>query len=437
VSFNTSKAYSPGPSFGNIEVVSQPGGTPTSATYAYTGTDADGALNMGPDAPAAVGQASLQYGAFGRIVSKGTGETFGYDLFGRLTSVTRSVGASESIAYDPFGQLLWRKVGTSESWYLGKHATVTGLGGVVAVDLHVEVNGARVASVRVGASPRTLFLHRDRLTSVVETSTGGGVPGASYRYQPHGALASAAGDAGPGTSELGYAGAVRLTGGLLLMGARVYDPALKIFLQPDPLSPHQYTYADGDPVNKWDPTGLKTSKTDYDSRSPFRRDGDGGKSAGGEGAATASGQGVVTISIYPDEIVMTFTPLLVDMGPGSIGLGNSLSAVAGSDRTQQGGNMNVQDPRCPPGQVLVPKDNPGWIAAVGLGLGVAGLLITVVGIALDASVIGAPVGTVFVAAGVTSVFVGAVGVGLGVYGLMDYVANPNTCKPIVPLPGRG
>ncbi len=262
VGFNTSKEYKPGPSFGDIEVVTQSGGTASTATYAYTSTDADGGTNAGPDAPTSVGQANLAYGYFGRIGSKGTGETFGYDRMGRLISVTRTIGASEYIAYDPFGQLLWRKVGTAESWYLGKHATVTGLGGSVAVDLHLEVNGGRVASVRVGASPRTLYLHRDRLTSVVETSLSGGVPGASYRYGAHGALTSASGDAGAAESELGYAGAVRLTGGLLLMGARVYDPALKIFLQPDPLAPHSYTYAGGDPINRWDPTGLEDLEVD-------------------------------------------------------------------------------------------------------------------------------------------------------------------------------
>jgi RHS repeat-associated protein len=113
-----------------------------------------------------------------------------------------------------------------------------------------------MASVRVGPSPRTLYLHRDRLTSVVATTLGGGVAGATYRYGAYGALEATAGDAGDAASELGYAGTLRLTGGLLWMGARVYDPVMKVFLQPDPLAPHSYAYAGGDPVNRWDPTGL-------------------------------------------------------------------------------------------------------------------------------------------------------------------------------------
>lgn len=40
------------------------------------------------------------------------------------------------------------------------------------------------------------------------------------------------------------------------MGSRVYDPALRQFIQPDALDPMTYTYAGGDPVNHVDPSGL-------------------------------------------------------------------------------------------------------------------------------------------------------------------------------------
>jgi len=173
--------------------------------------------------------------------------------------VTRTAGQSETVGYDPFGLSAMRTVAGQVTWYLGRQATVTGIGGALKADVHVEVNGQRVASVRVGATPRTLFLHRDRLTSVVGTTLAGRVAGASYRYTPHGAVEAASGDTRDSASELGYAGTLRLSGGLLWMGARVYDPALKIFLQPDPLAPHTYAYADGDPINRWDPTGLQSA----------------------------------------------------------------------------------------------------------------------------------------------------------------------------------
>lgn len=125
------------------------------------------------------------------------------------------------------------------------------------VDAHVTVGGLRVASVRAGAGTgRTLYLHRDRLGSVVATTLAGGMPGATYRYGAHGALEGATSDSGDGTSELGYSGALRLSGGLLLMGARVYHPRMRTFLEPDPLEPFNYNYAGGDPVNRVDETGM-------------------------------------------------------------------------------------------------------------------------------------------------------------------------------------
>ncbi len=72
----------------------------------------------------------------------------------------------------------------------------------------------------------------------------------------HGALDAASGDSGDAASELGFTGALRLSGGLVLMGARVYSPALRVFMQPDPLYPFKYTYVSGDPVNLVDPTGM-------------------------------------------------------------------------------------------------------------------------------------------------------------------------------------
>lgn len=70
-------------------------------------------------------------------------------------------------------------------------------------------------------------------------------------------MAVAVGESSNSASEIGYAGALKLTGGLLSMGARVYNPALKIWMQPDPLQPFKYDYADGDPVNRIDPAGLR------------------------------------------------------------------------------------------------------------------------------------------------------------------------------------
>ena len=252
--------FGPGPSFGNIEVVRESSATPATKYYGYSGTNIEpgnaGGVQAGPDAPTSVGLTGLTYDVYGRVASKGGGtELFAYDLAGRLISVSRSAGASEALGYDPFGQLLSRQSAAGTTFYVGRIATVVQGGGGLQVDVHVSPAGERIASVRIGSAPRTLFLHRDRLTSVVATTLAGGVAGASYRYSPHGQT-EIANEPGDSASELGYAGALKLSGGLLWMGARVYDPVLKIFLQPDPLAPFNYTYAGGDPINRWDPSGM-------------------------------------------------------------------------------------------------------------------------------------------------------------------------------------
>jgi RHS repeat-associated protein len=162
-------------------------------------------------------------------------------------------------------------VGTRVTSYVGPLMTVTGnvvagcVSGVcamdpttISVDVHLMAGGRRVASVRsaLGVILRTLYLHRDRLGSVIATTVGGTSTGATYRYGPYGAVTSASGDTGDSASELGYSGALRLSRGLLRMGARVYNPQLRVFIQPDPLDPQAYTYAGGDPINNVDPSGL-------------------------------------------------------------------------------------------------------------------------------------------------------------------------------------
>jgi len=216
------------------------------------------------------------------------------------------------------GQLVSRTVNGQTTWYLGQQATVTSVAGVLRADVHVAVEGQRVASVRVGGSPRTLYLHRDRLTSVVATTLAGGVRGATYRYGPHGLQEGATGDTGDAASELGYAGARRLTGGLLLMGARVYDPGARIFLQPDPLAPHDYTYAAGDPINKWDPTGLAPKKAP-----PYRCVADGCGPRAAPEPPPEDPVGFEWTETSETQVISQAPTLVESPGPGTLPVGSS------------------------------------------------------------------------------------------------------------------
>jgi RHS repeat-associated protein len=245
--------------------------------------------------------ASIAYDFAGRATSRVAAglevEGFVHDTLDRLTQVRRSGALSEILEYAPTGELLFRKLGTQGTWYVGSVGTVTAtvaagcLGidtirtaagyvcwavpGTEKVSAHVQVAGGRVASIRAAAGAgvdpvsEVLYYHRDMQGSVVATTyrTGGlsGYLGARYRYTPYGQLDRAENVTTLSDSELGYTGGLRLgyaagaaqQGSLVLLGARVYHAELKRWLVPDTVDGRRYTYAGGDPVNFVDPGGRR------------------------------------------------------------------------------------------------------------------------------------------------------------------------------------
>jgi RHS repeat-associated protein len=174
--------------------------------------------------------------------------------------------------------LLIRQEGTAVTFYVGDLATVTATlppgcqwGGctvdasTIRVDGHVTLSATRIASVQSTSSAvgRTLYYYRDRQGSVIATSFGGGGLGVRLRYSPYGLLekvdGAAAGDpqcrASPGCPELGYTGALRLSGARVYLQTRVYDPEIRQFITADSVDAVRYGYVRGDPANHVDPDG--------------------------------------------------------------------------------------------------------------------------------------------------------------------------------------
>jgi RHS repeat-associated protein len=177
-----------------------------------------------------------QAGNLVKNVSGGVENTFKYDGSGLMTTETR--GASTyAMVWDSTSELplLLRS---------GQNYYIYGPEGLV-----IERITAGVAS----------YHHHDQLGSTrVLTNSSGEVIG-TYRYGPNGAVWK---QTGTGT-QMGWAGQFRMNteNQLIYLRARVYDPVTAQFLSIDPAvgaTGEPYSYAEDNPVNKSDPTGLLT-----------------------------------------------------------------------------------------------------------------------------------------------------------------------------------
>ncbi|HEX6374085.1 MAG TPA: RHS repeat-associated core domain-containing protein [Allosphingosinicella sp.] len=135
-----------------------------------------------------------------------------------------------------------------------------------------------VAYLITSTGTSRLWYHGDERGSIVSLSDDAGTPGGIGKFDEYGV---------GGISRFRYTGQYWLgESHLLYYRARIYDPRLGRFLQPDPIGygsgMNLYAYVGGDPVNFTDPSGLKKrNKPDI----PPKRDGSGG----GGGTITVTG----------------------------------------------------------------------------------------------------------------------------------------------------
>ncbi|MFG2440951.1 RHS repeat-associated core domain-containing protein [Streptomyces sp. NPDC048508] len=105
-------------------------------------------------------------------------------------------------------------------------------------------------------SGKSYYYLTDALGSTVALADGSGTKVASYRYSPRGVTTPTE---STGVSQpYRFAGTFQDPTDLYHMGARYYDSRTGRFNQNDPSGKEKnpYLYAEGDPVNRIDPTGL-------------------------------------------------------------------------------------------------------------------------------------------------------------------------------------
>ncbi|MEL4356343.1 MULTISPECIES: RHS repeat-associated core domain-containing protein [unclassified Luteococcus] len=104
------------------------------------------------------------------------------------------------------------------------------------------------------------YFHKDRLGSVVAMTGDDGGKEAYYRYDPYGQPRSYYrwSDQAKANTLMDVGLPRDFSTGLIRMGARWYDPTIARFTTADPSGQEQnpYLYAEGNPINNTDPTGL-------------------------------------------------------------------------------------------------------------------------------------------------------------------------------------
>ena len=270
-----------------------------STPYRYAG-DSCGALGACPgrDGVLRVGSRTFKYGAGGYMIRR-MGRQIVWNADGEATWIQGNHGWSHDV-YDASGQLVY-----SARAPHGPEQHVTKVRGVRLFGDY-EAVGRAVHGV-------TRYLYLDGQLAATEAARGGlsadlqGQTGsvgltvahggrvASYRtYSPYGAVDH---ETRSSSDPHGYLGGWTDAGtGIVLLGARWYDPTSGQFLSPDPMvgnpappgTDTPYSYGDGDPVSNPDPTGLQAGCDDGGGEEDPGGEDPGDDEGGGQDLTTKS-----------------------------------------------------------------------------------------------------------------------------------------------------
>ena len=208
--------------------------------------------------------AAPTYDNRGNLATEG-GRTFNYSSENLLTG-TAAGQWTMTFSYDPLMRYAGEAGGGLPRSYAydGENMIVTNRNGQFLVRF-VHGPGESEPLYQLDNLGRRYWYHADERGSIVAASDAAGTvaPSSVVRYDEYG-------EAPSGSWTFGYTGAFWLPlAHQWLLRARVYDPTLGRFLQPDRIGygdgMNMYAYVGGDPLNHTDPSGERRTTEDENS----------------------------------------------------------------------------------------------------------------------------------------------------------------------------
>jgi RHS repeat-associated protein len=227
----------------------------SAGTYAY---DVANELETGPSLTFAYNEVGQRTKT---TPSTGSATTFGYDQAGNLNSVERPAEGEKAAIADTYtydgNNLRASQTISAKASFLAWDASGT-LPLLLNDGTNSYIYGANGLPVeQISSGGTVLYMHHDQQGSTRLLTSSTGAKEATFTYDAYG---NTTGTTGTAKTPLGYDSQYTSSDtGLIYLRARVYDPATGQLLSRDPLASltrQPYAYAEDNPLNLGDPTGL-------------------------------------------------------------------------------------------------------------------------------------------------------------------------------------